>query len=830
MRKPLFYVAIALGMAAGPCYAQRAALPSPLQGQATACGVKAEVKNEFAASPARVQVLAERILAPGVVEQECALAGGARYKRIVKRHGAAQPLRLLAGPSRAEDTEGALLYEGFEGWDDTTKNWIPPTWSEINSTGEAGTYGNGAFTWYVSAQNGTLPNPVEGKYYCIIPYARVTRADKTTEDLPQDEWLVTPAVTPRVHEQLSFNISYSPLYLYDMSNENINFSTMEFVNRVVAATLKVYLRENGGEWKEIYDIEPAWRDYTLKQLFNEHFGQTSQDVVIPLDGYEGKKLEFAFRYVGLRGNTMELDKVMVDKAKLTVGYNRPAGAMYWGLSKDLEYPFYDAESQQAFTMLHVPAFTPLTWANTSSANVATNTWVYDDGTCANAVATTKDLATSYAPSRDTIAGAYGVPQLTVQADGFANASYELAVKGVYAGGAPRHDGAQFPLTLANVQKDGIGLLYNSQYVPLSGYHKYSKSVWTNMLMGKNPTDSNYVAPFGFLTKLEKPQRSYAVKRVWVMAYGLINAGTKLNFAFYRCSPDNKPYAPFASAECPYDSIVTISTGSSYNYYAIPFDLTGTEGGAPVIDRDAFGFVYGLDSEENNVIYLLQTVSYDKADSNSQYIYMLGKKDGDMTAYVMPATDILDAAGNELKSNLYMELETELPWLKAVGDTVATTGAAGGTVQFGLDSYPDASALNVAVAAADGGSDASWLSATGSGRNTDAALKVAVQPLPAGVTQRSATLTLSYPQCDNVVLIVHQNVLSGVDIVTAGTLVAAFAGDNLVVKNAQGVVEVYDVAGKLVGRAVAHGEATIATSPGHGVYIVRTAGRTVKVVK
>lgn len=55
------------------------------------------------------------------------------------------------------------------------------------------------------------------------------------------------------------------------------------------------------------------------------------------------------------------------------------------------------------------------------------------------MATTKDLATSYAPSRDTIAGAYGVPQLTVQADGFANASYELAVKGVYAGGAPRHD-------------------------------------------------------------------------------------------------------------------------------------------------------------------------------------------------------------------------------------------------------------------------------------------------------------------------------------------------------------------------------------------------------
>ena len=96
MRKPLFFVAIALGMAAGPCYAQRAALPSPLQGAATACGVKAEVKSEFASNPARVQVLAERILAPGAVEQECALAGGARYKRIVKRHGAAPARRPVA--------------------------------------------------------------------------------------------------------------------------------------------------------------------------------------------------------------------------------------------------------------------------------------------------------------------------------------------------------------------------------------------------------------------------------------------------------------------------------------------------------------------------------------------------------------------------------------------------------------------------------------------------------------------------------------------------------------------------------------------------------------
>lgn len=830
MRKLLFLAASALGMLSMPCYGQRAAMPSPLSGQATACDVKAQVKHQVATSQPVGQVLAERELAPGVVEQECALAGGARLKRIVKRNGGVQPQALSAAPLRADSVEGALLYEGFEGWDDTTKNWIPPTWSEINSTGEAGSYGNGAFTWYVSAQNGTLPNPVEGKYYCIIPYARVTRADKTTEDLPQDEWLVTPAVTPRVNEQLSFNISYSPLYLYDMSSENINFSKMEFVNRIVAATLKVYVRENGGEWKEIYDIEPAWRDFTFSQLFNDHFGQTSQDVVLPLTDYLGKKVEFAFRYVGLRGNTMELDKVMVDKAKLTVGYSRPAGAMYWGLSKGIEYPFYDAESQQPYTMLHVPAFTPLTWTNTSSANVTTNSWVYDDGTVANVVSTSKDLTTNYAPSRDTTAGAYGVPQLIVGADGFASASYQLPVMGVYAGGAPQHGGTTFPLTLANVQKDGIGLLYNSQYVPLSGYHKYSKSVWTNMLLGKNPTDSNYYAPLGFMTKFEKPQRSYVLKRVWVMAYGSIADSTQLSFVLYRCAPGNIPYAPIATADCPFDSIVTVSAGGYYSYYAIPFDLTPTEGSGPVIvDRDVLGFVYNLDGNENNVIYLLQTTSYDASDTNSQFIYIMGKKDGEMSAFVMPATDIVDDHGNELKSNLYMELETEFPWLKALGDTEATLGKDGGVALFPLDSYADASALTMTVTAADGG-DASWLTVAGAGRNTHAAVSADVQSLPAGVSQRSATITLSYPTCDNVVLTVNQDVQSGVTSVTRSTLVAAFAGDNLVVKNVQGVVEVYDVAGKLMARTMVDGTGTVANVTGHGVYIVRTADRAVKVVK
>ena len=97
---------------------------------------------------ANATVLSERVLAPGVSEQECVLKNGVKYKRIVKAD--AQPVKVLKAPSSKADAEGALLNEGFEGWDGTTKNWIPATWSEINSEGEAGSYDGGAFTWFVS--------------------------------------------------------------------------------------------------------------------------------------------------------------------------------------------------------------------------------------------------------------------------------------------------------------------------------------------------------------------------------------------------------------------------------------------------------------------------------------------------------------------------------------------------------------------------------------------------------------------------------------------------------------------------------------------------------
>lgn len=775
---------------------------------------------------ANATVLSERVLAPGVSEQECVLKNGVKYKRIVKAD--AQPVKVLKAPSSKADAEGALLNEGFEGWDGTTKNWIPATWSEINSEGEAGSYDGGAFTWFVSGQAGTLPTPVEGKYYCVIPYARVTRADNKKEDLPQDEWLVTPKMKLRTNEQLSFNISYSPLYLYDMSNENINFGTMEFIHQIISATLKVYIRENGGEWKEIYDIEPAWRNYSLNDLFNNYYSQRSEDVVISLKNYEGKEVEIAFRYVGIRGNTMELDKVVVDKAKLTALYQRPAGTMYWGLSKNIEYPLTVTDGGSARTFLHVPAYTDLTWTNRSSANVESVSWKYlaDDGTAQTS--TDKDLVSGFIPSRS-IEGLHPTPELTVKAQDFADESYKLPVLDVYAGGAPEMDGKTYPLTLANVQKDDVSFLFNSQSIPLSGFHKFTKNIWTQMLLGKNPTDSAYYAPFGFMTKYEKPAKPYIVKRVWVLAYGMISETSKFGFAFYRCSPNDMPYAGFAGAECAYADIVKVPMGN-FNYYAIPFDVAPIEGSNPVvIDRDVFGLVYGLDCDQNNTIYLLQTISYDKNDTNSQYFYLSGMNNGKPTSAVLPAASLTDNNGNELKTHLFMELETEFPWLKAIKETSLTVGAVGGDVKLCLDSYKDASELTVVVTD-EQGAEATWLTTVGAGNNTDAVITATAQPLPEGASERVAKVKVSYPTCQDVEFTITQTPATGITTVKNSPLAVTVNGDNIVVSNVVGEVVVYDVTGKIVAKAQANGTANIAASLSNGVYIIKSATKTAKFIK
>ena len=790
--------------------------PKLNQGQNYA--IEGKVKQQLVKASA-VNVVSETQLAPGITEQVCATRDGGLVKRIVKNGKSVAPKSYQAP---VEAAEGASLSESFEGWDGMRVNWIPTRWSEQNSDGKAPTLENGKFTWHVGAQEGSLLNPIDGNYYAIIYYAYEKDENNQSVDLPQDEWLISPAMTLRKNEMLSFYLGYNPLYLYDMSNENLDWTNRVFKNRKVAATLTVWVRETGGEWVQLYDVEPQWSDKELGELFDNYSSSGYEKVEISLADYEGKEVQVAFRYAGIRGNSMVIDNVVVDQEPLLAKYDKPYGSLFLGYSEDLYSSIGDEEND--YTFMYAPAYTTLTWNSVLSSNITSHSWAFGDNTSSEA-----SIETEFAPSRKE--NYYTLPSLSATADGYDDITFTYPVHGLYVGGGGDLGTKSFPLTRANLEQNGLSLLYNNQSIPLSGYYKFTNTIWTQMFFGSTPTETDYLETLGFLTKFEKPAKPCIIKRVWVMAYGLIQDDSKLSMVLYRCAPNNMPYGAFASAECVVADMKVHNFGGSYNYYMIPFDFTVAEGENPILlDRDIFAMVYDLNSNENNIIYLVQTITADANDDASQYIYFTGKENGENVGFVFDVASLTNDSGEPTKTHLYMELEVEDPWLKALSATEVQLGEAGGTAELAIDTYYDAADLTYTVV--DGGGNAAdWASVIGAGSNTEGKVTVTLGKMEAGAADREAKVTISSPTCTDVVFTVKQSAGSGVELVEANPMKVTVEGGNIVVANAEGKVVVYDVAGKVVATATANGSAVIpATDLEGGVYVVNVAGKTVKIVK
>ena len=143
--------------------------------------------------------------------------------------------------------------------------------------------------------------------------------DGTTVDLPQDEWLITPTYDIKSEDIFKFSLGFSPLFLYNLNNEYIDWGKMEFRERLISATIKVYIREVDSvndiksEWIELLDISNSWNDVSLEDLFNNYLDATFYQYELDLSDYADKSVELAFRYVGMYGNTMELDAVYIDR-------------------------------------------------------------------------------------------------------------------------------------------------------------------------------------------------------------------------------------------------------------------------------------------------------------------------------------------------------------------------------------------------------------------------------------------------------------------------------------------------------------------------------------
>lgn len=213
----------------------------------------------------------------------------------------------------AEEEQPTLLYEDFESWDGETSAWLPDGWSKQCTNDEQAAMADGRFTWHVDTKRPqqTIPSAVEGSKFAIVYYANTTDENGKKVDLAQDEWLISPTVRLGEDARLSFYLGYSPLFLFDLNNENVNWGAMDFVSRKPSTTLKVMLRADGGEWQEIYDVYNEWAEEPFSSLFNSCFDSSYHPVSLSLADYAGKQVQVAFRFVGKFGNTMEIDAVRI---------------------------------------------------------------------------------------------------------------------------------------------------------------------------------------------------------------------------------------------------------------------------------------------------------------------------------------------------------------------------------------------------------------------------------------------------------------------------------------------------------------------------------------
>lgn len=215
-----------------------------------------------------------------------------------------------------------MSIESFEGWDGVTPDWLPEGWTEVHTDEWIPAQKNGEWTWHVidPSKSATLPNATDGKYYAAIGYAR----DDNKVDYFQDEWLITPAYKlSEFGGTLNYDVAYSPLYLFLLDDDHVDFDSLDFKLRESSADLQVWVRimDENGEWPDLWEFQSSlfddWQGQIFASLMNAFFNtefRSSATVFFTDDIYKNATIQVAFRYAGDCGGIMGLDKVMFNYA------------------------------------------------------------------------------------------------------------------------------------------------------------------------------------------------------------------------------------------------------------------------------------------------------------------------------------------------------------------------------------------------------------------------------------------------------------------------------------------------------------------------------------
>lgn len=472
--------------------------------------------------------------------------------------------------SRAALPEGFCMYESFEGWDGELLSWLPDGWTLDSRSGRpAGDYS----TWTPSA---AIP------VYGLVPADGETMMGVSYDDeTAQDERLVSPQFVVGDGCELKFYAYISPIFLFNL--DNFDWDTNKFVgDRQVQCTMKVLVREEGGDWVVLWDAVDDWMDVSESQLmYSSPTGL--EEYVVSMASYAGKTVQIAFQYVGIDGDTMFLDMASVGLPALEgVVYDNPMEVLYWGV--DDSWSFCSNVAQY-------PAGAPLTWYNFCEMPTASFSWHYQDPATMEWAVTdgVEELAVEYLSDKFTTdseggghATWFDAPVLSASAPGLLQTSYQDAYQ-FQAGGLPVYteDGTDYvyPLVPFSVEQHAFGIVtkdaeFGSPSTPIFGYDSNADAWWLNYTYNgdmEDAAESDHVFVEAIMNRLIVGSGPMVINGVSVLGKGKIGADAEFKIEIIVLDDDGVPMVdtPTAVAVCK-GSEVAVTEGGMQDYLNVGF--------------------------------------------------------------------------------------------------------------------------------------------------------------------------------------------------------------------------------------------------------------------
>lgn len=608
-------------------------------------------------------------------------------------------------PRRAAET--AALWESFEDYDEEVGyEWLPEGWSRQRTSDDTGI----EEAWFVSEEE-LVPAADE---YCYVGI-NFSSSEK-------NEWLITPEVTISENQVFSFYVLYTPIFMFNMDDENVDWENLEFINKVKAATMDVRIQVDGGEWTVIKDFFDEYKDMSFAELANIQFSSMTK-VTIPLTDYVGKTVRFAFCYSGTDGDSWFVDAVSVDLPQLEANYSLPLNEQYLGFACDADFSCVET------SLALFPAYSNITWTNITDDSTASYAWTYDvpDEKQGTVIADTEDeLTLKYYPNYDNDEASretkYATPTLTASASGAADGVFCDVVDMFKVGGkaeCTNEEGEYTTYGLLPFDLVTEGISYSitespdgeTSDVPMFGYSDQTKNYWTNYVFNGDAEEGEYAEIEGYVNYIMPQDKPMVVNKVWTNALGRISDDAELKASFYKLSAEGEvPEAPFATATCK-GSDVLITEGYSRDYLTVPFSFAD-----PVVlepSDETSGYLVEISGfNKGGVEYFAPIQSYyPNKDQKSlgwihQYVYWAGEG-----LYRWLPLSYYENANGTMYCSFAINLDGYYPWLTA--DVESLSIGDGETKTIALDSYYDGSELNVTCA--DGSALPSWLKAEVSGQ-------------------------------------------------------------------------------------------------------------------